>query len=895
MNKTTPLQGIVRNLPDSVVADGAMQEVINLRPEDGAWRPVGRKMTTPTTSSDVRYIHAVNETYKVHLGTPGGVLWYWVFRDGQVIRSASTGINLVGKQVGFCQLHNTLMLINKTDRLNDLFIFNVDTERYQVLQNAIIDLPDLWFDGVVVSETLDFFVDVTGMTAKEKAAAANEIIAHWAEKYHSGKIAIRYAWELSDGTISKPSAPVFMEASYFRISDSTNQMRGRYRNIRYGTNTTKEERTIIKNYYDGIIRSLNIYVTRIYAPIPGGSGQYDAPVFNELNINSKETGFYLIHSIPLDGLDNDDNWSRTFTFPGVGQEGDKFLQGPFDGLETKPSMSTDNFTHHVISGRNSYAYNGRIWLGDIMTRLYGGYDPKQMLAPLGPATHPGQASYNVTFETELYTSDGIKTVTRMGEVNLYHDFAEYPDDPEAPQPDPIIRPAFQLKRYFAYPDARARRLRIYIYRPGDQQRLVANLNLTPHETLNFSAYLEESTVDGETIKGRFVFDSEINTLPIQSPGNVDDTYTDSNRIQATELDNPFVFPAVNSYRVGNGTVLGMATNAIAMSQGQFGQYPVYCFCSDGIYALMIGSGDPLVQSVAPVSRIVCNNPLSITQVDGGVAFTTKRGLFIISGPRPEAISPPAEGKHLSRLEGTVNYEAIIDNANVYQAKNYLCNTEFLDYLSGAVIGYDFNEDRPELIITNPTKAYSWVYSLQGKSWFKISESFERVVPDYPLYYGYRHIEVPGTTPFLASSEDIPASSDLVLASFSEYAEGTINYQLCDLSQEDFTQPITVYMETRPMKLSGHKLKKLKAMLVSGVINDIRNNSFAVNLFGSTNDRSWFLLNNSKAFASKERMLIGRSTHSCMYYILVIGGKVDRESFFTHLEVDFEERFGGKLR
>ena len=103
------------------------------------------------------------------------------------------------------------MLINKTDRLNDLFIFNVDTERYQVLQNAIIDLPDLWFYGVMVNETLDFSVDVTGMTAKEKAAAANEIIAHWAEKYHSGKIAIRYAWELSDGTISKPSAPVFME------------------------------------------------------------------------------------------------------------------------------------------------------------------------------------------------------------------------------------------------------------------------------------------------------------------------------------------------------------------------------------------------------------------------------------------------------------------------------------------------------------------------------------------------------------------------------------------------------------------------------------------------------------------------------------------------------------
>lgn len=33
----------------------------------------------------------------------------------------------------------------------------------------------------------------------------------------------------------------------------------------------------------------------------------------------------------------------------------------------------------------------------------------------------------------------------------------------------------------------------------------------------------------------------------------------------------------------------------------------------------------------------------------------------------------------------------------------------------------------------------------------------------------------------------------------------------------------------------------------------------------------------------------------MYYILVMGGKVDEEAHFTSLDVDFDETYGNKLR
>ena len=44
-----------------------------------------------------------------------------------------------------------------------------------------------------------------------------------------------------------------------------------------------------------------------------------------------------------------------------------------------------------------------------------------------------------------------------------------------------------------------------------------------------------------------------------------------------------------------------------------------------------------------------------------------------------------------------------------------------------------------------------------------------------------------------------------------------------------------------------------------------------------------------------QLLIGRSTFSCTYYIVIIGGKMDKEAYFTGVDVDFDETYGNKLR
>lgn len=854
--KTIELTGIVRNLPDNRVADGTMQEIINLRPQDGAWRPVGPKESYPIAASDIRFIHTINESYKVYLGTPGGSLWYFVYENGIIQASVNTGISLVGKQITFAQLHNTMIVSNITDETMHIFVFDYDSERYRIMSEGMPDIPDI----IIERDAGDLGTeDIEGTDAESYFANSVKVVADKMKRTFTGRVLIRFAWELSGGSVVKHSPIYEVEGSELEITytDSTysasiSTVIWTGYHIVFDCLMGTSDRQAIIDTYRGIIASLNIYMTRPNpVELTERSDREDTfgikdPVVSDNNL------FYLVHSIPIESL------ADATTLDGV--LANSGLDKDLTDIVTFNTMPTDNFTHHVLTAKSLFSYNDRYFLGDIVVRLYGG--PNNALPTGGRRTTTG-LPYEVGLIYELHTAE--KT---MHLFSGWKTMNSYKED--------ATTPSFYFPFLF-YPDARAYRVHI-LTRWGSDIFLMATEYLTQSGINNFS-YHDFFAVQ--------VMPTVAYTMP--NTGNV---ITDPNRIQLTEQSNPFYFPAINSYRCGNGNVIGMATNAVALSSGQFGQFPVYVFTTDGIWALTIGNGDPLIQSIVPVSREVCNNARSITQIDGGVVFTTEKGLYIISGASPVEISELAEGNYISRLTGTVNYEAIANNPNLYQVKAYLCNTSLLTYLQGAALGYD--HIHKEIIATNPGKNYSWVFSLRSKMWYKISESFERFVQDYPRVYGYRSISTAGTTPFLASSTDISASDDTVLAS-AEYIEGTITYQLCDISQEDFTGLVAVHMETRPLKITSEKYKKINRLLIAGRVSDSIINPFSVNLFGSPNDKDWYLMNNSHAFANKNRLLIGRSLYSCQYFILVFGGYVDEEAYFTHLEIEFEERFGGKLR
>lgn len=837
MNQAIELTGIVRNMPDNRVADGAMQELINLRPKDGAFRPVGLKLREASTPTDVRFIHSINETYKVIIGTSGGYLAYWVVEDEDITVSSpvTTTIATNGIDLVFAQLHRSLLIGDNTNKSLIILLFDVDTEEYIIYDDGLPELPLINF--VASAPLLNYpytnSISATIASAAEGEAQGLSMVNTMLGSTFTGPVAIRMAWELEDGSIVKPSAPFNLMLSTISLVSTTLTWDGKHISAVMVTSNSDLDALGVK--WKGIIKSLNIYCTR-QQTLTKGSADF-CPVFKDLSLE-EGTDFYLIKSFPVE-----ENFSDVF--PLINN-----LVDDFRDLETKPSLPSDNFTHHRIHGSSLFAYNDRIFINDITTKLYEGYSVSSFLTTISGGITDAGTSYDVHFEVDIQTGDGKKIVRNTDTMHFFKSVSE-----------PTV-PAFMFKRYFAYPDARATTLRIYIETATDL-KLIATLSLTPNEMLNMAIYNKVSASLPVTY-GDYTYTGAVSGSDVLSA--IDDTYNDKNRIQATELSNPFYYPAINSYRVGNGRVLGLSTNALAISAGQFGEYPLFCFTEDGIWALMIGNGEVLISSIKPLSRKVCNNPASLTMIDGGTVFTTEKGLWIISGASPIEIGSLAEGRETSKLFGNADYANVGNDPATFEIKDFLCGCDFLDYIAGAIIAWE--PENREIILSNNIFNYSWVYSVDHKMWYKISEVWDRFISDFPVTYGYRTI-------------------DSV-------------YNQCNLCIEDYDPPlVTVYAETRPLKLSPSLYKKIERLVVGGYLNEISNSGvtypFSLTLFGSSDGNTWYLLNASNTFLAQNRLIIGRSSFSCQYFILIIGGQVDEHSFITHIEAEFTQRYDNKLR
>lgn len=80
------------------------------------------------------------------------------------------------------------------------------------------------------------------------------------------------------------------------------------------------------------------------------------------------------------------------------------------------------------------------------------------------------------------------------------------------------------------------------------------------------------------------------STPLDIPLSENDTYTQPNILRVSELENPFVFPSEQTYTISNGEITGIATITAALSEGQFGEFPLYVFTEEGIWALQNGNG-----------------------------------------------------------------------------------------------------------------------------------------------------------------------------------------------------------------------------------------------------------------------------------------------------------------
>lgn len=303
-----------------------------------------------------------------------------------------------------------------------------------------------------------------------------------------------------------------------------------------------------------------------------------------------------------------------------------------------------------------------------------------------------------------------------------------------------------LNPLLTYPDSRAKKMKIVLYKGTYGNRLVyqKEFDLKPHPYLNLAYHIDPDLAPIAFSISDMRFDRSLEVPTIE---NAEESFP--NCLKVSKTNNPMFFPVENAYQVGSSEILALCSNAIAVGTGQTGAAPLYVFCADGIYALFVDSSGQMAYTNARViARDVVNNRRSVTPTDQGVVFTTDRGIMSIAGEQVQEIGSPAEGDVLQFWNNTkVDFMADMKGALRFVAAypELICDTtDFLTYLKdGAIVNYNHNEH--ELIISNPTKVldanetsvhkypYSYVMDRDG-NWSRRDFTADEYVNNYPTSY-----------------------------------------------------------------------------------------------------------------------------------------------------------------
>lgn len=288
-------------------------------------------------------------------------------------------------------------------------------------------------------------------------------------------------------------------------------------------------------------------------------------------------------------------------------------------VSLQEQMKDDYKTHNSLFAKGSYVYNHRLNLYGMKEKLFQGFNGSVML--------PGQyiLKYDDSAGKEIYRYRIQKIVVSLNTTSGTK-YVESSDKFFSRQDIDVFMISNLVK---FYPDSRADKMAIFCKDSSDNDVIFvfpleqcAELNGAMHMG-DFTDNLEQYKVDS--------FDY-----------TVDDVVELSNKIYTSESDNAFYFPLNGINTVGIGTIQGIASTTRALSQGQFGQYPLMAFSTDGIWALNVSSSGTY-SSIHPISREVCSNPKAITQLDQSVAFVTNRSFSRVAESQVASMSDVLDG------------------------------------------------------------------------------------------------------------------------------------------------------------------------------------------------------------------------------------------------------------
>lgn len=481
-----------------------------------------------------------------------------------------------------------------------------------------------------------------------------------------------------------------------------------------------------------------------------------------------------------------------------------------------------------------------------------------------------QETFFASITTTIETSQGEQKVIRY--IAPYN--ANYRSAGMHNEPATFLE---SLGALLTYPDYRAKEMLVEVVRlrENDVTKYYKTFELNPHPYINISYYIDKDLkpirlydFDKMTIRldDFLAGDKNIDSFKVKPEQNITEDFPAGLRV--TLADNPFFFPYETTYQVGSLEIVALMSNAVAVGTGQTGAAPLYVFCKDGIYSLMVdSSGEMIYTNARIIARDVCNNAKSVTPIDSGVVFTTDRGLMSIAGSEVVEIGSAAEGDVFDITDTSDKAKKIMFNAFTMPQlaefpQSLIDNTDFLTYLKGAIVNYNHNER--ELMVSNPDKDYTYVMDRNG-NWSKRAFTAKEYVNNYPTSY---RIDNAG------------------------------NFYKVDADDDDTNK---VYLLSNIIKLGTIAFKQAYRLVVRGYFETEDNTKLGLYVFGSYDGRQWALLGGNERdenYQSGKFTDIGcKISHTDIRFLRIcLAGKLSKNSRIDYIEVSLDgSMLNGKLR
>lgn len=903
MIKDIIYNGITASPSDYSSPDGDLAMAIGLVQEDGAMAPIlaPKEVLQLEGGEKVLYVHeTASFKHYIIVNSSNQVVWWngegdYIATDMHYFASKIHQVSAVG---------NTLIVL-ASDGMH-YFLWKEGNNNYLYLGTEIPECPlsfglqgemvrssllTITFSNIKENDIYSYFSDENKKSITNQVlGSVNKFIAD--NSTNKGKFMypflLRYAYRLYDGSLTKHSAPILMIASsdlspqafvmtlnpdyhdnYNSYNNASISIAAAVHQIDFAA-VNKVLLDNIRNWED-IVRSVDVFVSKpIYTYDQNGECTRFAEtnvdndcycVCKHINQDESLTNYPLRYQFNrLSKLYGFTFNSSSLEFPNIRlmlprrKEDDiktdikscaqfylldsikveqismersviKVKDDYLKSLTSREVMTDDYDSHDKIMPQIMYPYNNRLNIANIGKSLFDGYN----------------ASSLFNFSNGYVTKMSNNTPTAFDKRLDVRVFVFIKQDNK----DIVVRGDVGYVGYntpllfFYYPNINA--YKAIIERDGS----FFEVALEKHDFLNGAFYFN----GWEDISAK----ATATTAPSIS-SNSEKIIEAPNNIYISEINNPFFFPAANIITVGTGKIHGISTAAKALSEGQFGQFPLYAFTTDGVWALEV-SNTGIYSAKQPITRDVVINADSITQIDSAVLFASDRGIMLLSGSKVECISDIINTEDLFDIKTLPKHEAMIDIFNSNATENEkICIDDismlpFKDFISGCQMVYDYTHQH--IIIYNPSVKYAYVFSLKSQTWGMMLSNILDNVNSYPEALAM--------------------------------VEGG---KLVDFSKSDATSAATLII-TRPFKLESSQYKTINTIIQRG---NFKKGHIKQILYGSNDLQQWYTV-----WSSADENMRGFRGSPYKYFRLAVIGNLDKDESIFGFTAEFENRLTNRLR